>query len=109
MYIILSECISHPFVPCVYNNYTCSILLCIPSISSLYICVNMYIHVHVLVAYFPVYTCMPTLNERCEGRKKEASKVKQTTRQKHSTPKAVTFHMYMYILAVFPVIPIYSV
>ena len=32
------------------------------------------------------------LNERCEGRKKEASKVKQTNKAKqHSTPKAVTF------------------
>ena len=32
------------------------------------------------------------LNERWEGRKKEASKVKQTNKAKqHSTPKAVTF------------------
>ena len=42
----------------------------------------MYAHVHVF-------------NERCEGRKKEASKVKQARSNKqgkaHSTPKAVTF------------------
>ena len=39
----------------------------------------MYVHVHVF-------------NERCEGRKKEASQVKQTSKAKqHSTPKAVTF------------------
>ena len=32
------------------------------------------------------------LNERREGRKKEASKIKQTNKAKqHSTPKAVTF------------------
>ena len=37
------------------------------------------------------YVCM-FLNERWEGRKKEASKVKQTNKAKqHSTPKAVTF------------------
>ena len=40
-----------------------------------------------------MYKCAHTcFNERCEGRKKEASKVKQTNKAKqHSTPKGVTF------------------
>ena len=42
------------------------------------------IHVSIIIYMF--------LNERWEGRKKEASKVKQTNKAKqHSTPKAVTF------------------
>ena len=59
----------------------------------------MHVHVHVVehrncstcihVSYIHVYMF---LNERCEGRKKEASKLKQTNKAKqHSTPKAVTF------------------
>ena len=42
--------------------------------------------------YMYYYTLYMFLNERWEGRKKEASKVKQTNKAKqHSTPKAVTF------------------
>ena len=37
-----------------------------------------------------VYTCF---NEKCEERKKEASKVKNKKAKQHSTPKVVTAHV----------------
>ena len=55
--------------------------------------IHVAIHVHIHVC-----PCMCTcFNERLEGRKKEASKVKQTNKAKqHSTPKA-DVRIYMYI------------
>ena len=49
--------------------------------------------VYSYVVQVPMYLLhMHVFNERCEGRKKEASKVKQTNKTKqHSTHKAVTF------------------
>ena len=57
------------------------------------VCVCMYsTRVYVYACTVHASTCMHVLNERLEGRKKEASKVKQTNKAKqHSTPKAVTF------------------
>ena len=59
-----------------YRQYTC-------------ICTYMYMYMYVQCIYMYMYTCF---NERWEGRKKEASKVKRTKKAKqHSTPKAVVF------------------
>ena len=57
------------------------------------VCVCMYsTRVYVYACTVHASTCMHVLNERLEGRKKEASKVKQINKAKqHSTPKAVTF------------------
>ena len=106
IYMYKSTCIMNSVYTCTTQHVSWRVYIYM--YNSTCIMNGAYIHVQLNMYYeWCIYACTTQhvswmvyiymfLNERWEGRKKEASKVKQTNKAKqHSTPKAVTFHVQL--------------